>query len=104
MTTFDDRENAFENKFAHDEEMKFKAEARCNKMLGLWAAEQMGKTGQEAEDYAKTVVIADFEEAGHEDVIRKVAGDLDGQVDADTIRAKRAELLAQAQEQILNEV
>ncbi len=103
MTTFDDRENAFENKFAHDEEMKFKAEARCNKMLGLWAAEQMGKTGQEAEDYAKTVVIADFEEAGHEDVIRKVAGDLDGRVDADAIRAKRAELLAQAQEQILSE-
>ncbi|WP_197915974.1 DUF1476 domain-containing protein [Thiosulfatihalobacter marinus] len=101
MTTFDDRENAFENKFAHDEEMKFKAEARCNKMLGLWAAEQMGKTGQEAEDYAKTVVIADFEEAGHEDVIRKVAGDLDGQVDAETIRAKRAELLALAQEQLV---
>ena len=101
MTTFDDRENAFENKFAHDEEMKFKAEARCNKLLGLWAAEQMGKTGQEAEDYAKTVVIADFEEAGHEDVIRKVAGDLDGQVDAETIRAKRAELLALAQEQLV---
>jgi hypothetical protein len=101
MTTFDDRENAFENKFAHDEEMKFKAEARCNKMLGLWAAEQMGKTGQEAEDYAKTVVIADFEEAGHEDVIRKVAGDLDGRVDAETIRAKRAELLALAQEQLV---
>ncbi|MGX9350329.1 DUF1476 domain-containing protein [Shimia sp. W99] len=104
MTTFDDRENAFENKFAHDEEMKFKAEARCNKMLGLWAAEQMGKSGQEADDYAKTVVIADFEEAGHEDVIRKVVGDLEGHVTAEVIRAKRAELLAQAQEQIMNEV
>ena len=59
MTTFDDRENAFENKFAHDEEMKFKAEARCNKMLGLWAAELLGKSGDEAAEYAKTVIIAE---------------------------------------------
>ncbi|PSL19460.1 DUF1476 domain-containing protein [Shimia abyssi] len=103
MTTFDDRENAFENKFAHDEEMKFKAEARCNKLLGLWVAEQLGKTGDDADAYAKTVVIADFEEAGHEDVIRKVAGDLDGKVDGDVIRAKRAEFLAMAREQLMNE-
>jgi hypothetical protein len=103
MTTFDDRENAFENKFAHDEEMKFKAEARCNKMLGLWAAELMGKSGDEAAEYAKTVIIADFEEAGHEDVVRKVAADLEGKADADTIRAKRAELLAVAQEQLMTE-
>ena len=66
MTTFDDRENAFENKFAHDEEMKFRAEARRNKLLGLWAADLMGKSGAEADAYAKEVVKADFEEAGGE--------------------------------------
>ena len=104
MSTFDDRENAFENKFAHDEDMKFKAEARCNKLLGLWAAELLGKSGDEAEAYAKAVIIADFEEAGHEDVVRKVAGDLEGKADADTIRAKRKELLLVAKEQVMNEV
>lgn len=104
MSTFDDRENAFENKYAHDEEMKFKAEARRNKLLGLWAAEIMGKTGDEADAYAKEVVLADFEEAGHEDVVRKVAGDLGDLADADTIRGKMAELLKVAQEQIMNEV
>ncbi|MEP2530492.1 DUF1476 domain-containing protein [Shimia sp.] len=103
MTTFDDRESAFENKFAHDEEMRFKADARCNKMLGLWAAEHLGKSGDDAEAYAKTVVVADFEEAGHEDVIRKVVADLEGKITADDIRAKRAELLQQAQAQIVNE-
>ncbi|MCW9044198.1 MAG: DUF1476 domain-containing protein [Pseudopelagicola sp.] len=104
MSTFDDRENAFENKFAHDEEMKFKAEARCNKLLGLWAAELLGKSGSDAEAYAKEVIIADFEEAGHEDVVRKVAGDLEGKADADTIRAKRAELMVKAKEQVMQEV
>lgn len=102
MTTFDDRENAYEAKFAHDEELLFKAEARCNKMLGLWAADLLGKTGDDAEAYAKSVIIADFEEAGHEDVVRKVAADLDGKADADAIRAKRAELLAIAKREILN--
>ena len=92
MSTFDDRENAFENKFAHDEEMKFKAEARTNKLLGLWAAELLGKSGDDAAAYAAEVVKADFEEAGHEDVVRKVAADLGEMADADTIRAKRAEL------------
>ncbi len=104
MSTFDDRENAFENKFAHDEDMKFKAEARCNKLLGLWAAELLGKSGDEAEAYARDVIIADFEEAGHEDVVRKVAGDLADKADADTIRAKRAELLVVAKEQVMKEV
>ena len=103
MTTFDDRENAFENKFAHDEEMKFKAEARCNKLLGLWAAERLGKTGDDADAYAKTVIAADFEEAGHEDVIRKVVADLEGSVHADIIRQKRAEFLKVAQEQLVGE-
>ena len=103
MTTFDDRESAFENKFAHDEEMKFRAQARCNKLLGLWAAELLGKTGEEAETYAKQVVLADFEEAGHEDVVRKVAGDLGDLADADTIRSKMDELLLVAKAQMVKE-
>ena len=103
MTTFDDRENAFENKFAHDEEMKFKAEARRNKLLGLWAAELLGKTGDEADTYAKEVVLSDFEEAGHEDVVRKVAGDLGDLADADTIRGKMDELLRIAKAQLIKE-
>lgn len=104
MTTFDDRESAFENKFAHDEEMNFKADARCNKLLGLWAAELLGKSGDEAEEYAKTVVIADFEEAGHEDVVRKVVADLEGKITSDEIRNKRAELLVVAKDQIMQEL
>ncbi|SLN17442.1 hypothetical protein ROG8370_00483 [Roseovarius gaetbuli] len=104
MTTFDDRENAFENKFAHDEEMKFRAEARRNKLLGLWAAELLGKTGDDADVYAKEVVKADFEEAGHEDVVRKVAGDLGDIADADTIRSKMHELLKIAKDQLMKEI
>ena len=104
MTTFDDRESAFENKFAHDAEMQFRAEARRNKLLGLWAAELMGKTGDAADAYAKEVVKADFEEAGHEDVVRKLAADLDGKADAAAIRAKMAELLPIAKAEIMSEV
>ncbi len=78
MTTFDKREEGFEKKFAHDEELRFKATARRNKLLGLWAAEQLGKSGADADAYAKEVVVADFEEAGDDDVLRKVAGDLAG--------------------------
>jgi len=103
MTTFDERENAFEAKFAHDEEMQFKAQSRCNKLLGLWAAEKLGQTGDEADEYAKTVVIADFEEAGHEDVVRKVSGDLGSLSSDDEIRAKMAELLPEAKAQVLSE-
>jgi hypothetical protein len=77
MTMFDKREEGFEKKFAHDEELRFKAMARRNKLLGLWAAEQMGKTGADADAYAKSVILADFEEAGDDDVFRKVKGDLD---------------------------
>ena len=76
MTTFDNRENAFENKFAHDEEMLFRVTARRNKLVGLWAAEQMKLTPEESDSYAKSVVQADFEEAGDEDVVRKLLGDL----------------------------
>ena len=77
MTTFDDRKDKFENKFAHDAELRFKAEARRNKLLGLWAAGLMGKTGDDAEAYAKEVIKADFEEAGDEDVFRKLRKDFD---------------------------
>ena len=104
MSTFDDRENAFENKFAHDAEMQFKAEARCNKLLGLWAAELLGKSGDDAAEYAKEVVKSDFEEAGHEDVYRKLSGDLGDKADEATIRAKMAEMMVEAKGQILNEV
>lgn len=103
MTTFDDRENAFENKFAHDQEMQFKAEARRNKLMGLWVADVLGKTGDEAEAYAKTVVLADFEEAGHEDVMRKVLGDLEDRVSETDVRAKYDELLAVAKGQLMDE-
>lgn len=76
MTDFDDRKNAFETKFARDEEMQFKVTARRNRLLGLWAAEKMGLTEVEADAYAKDVIRADFEEAGDEDVVRKLLGDL----------------------------
>lgn len=104
MSTFDDREHAFEAKFAHDAEMQFKADARRNKLLGLWAAELLGKSGDDAEAYAREVVKADFEEAGHEDVVRKVAGDLGDKSDAETIRQKMAELMPIAKAQLLDEV
>lgn len=103
MTTFDDRENAFEAKFAHDEEMQFKAQARCNKLLGLWAAALLGKAGDEAEEYAKSVVKADFEEAGHEDVVRKVAADLGDKSSPEDIRAKMADLLVEAKAQLMGD-
>ncbi len=76
MTAFDDRKTAAEAKFAHDQEFQFKTIARRNKLLGLWAAEQMGISGADAEAYAKQVVIANFEEPGDTDVLRKVLGDL----------------------------
>ena len=103
MSTFDDRENAFENKFAHDAEMQFKADARRNKLLGLWAAELMGKSGEEADDYAKEVVRSDFEEAGHEDVYRKVSGDLGELASEADIRKKMSELMAVAKQQLMYE-
>lgn len=77
MTTFDDREDKFEKQFAHDAELRFKAEARRNKLLGHWAAGLLGKTGDDVEAYAKEVIKADFEEAGDEDVFRKIRADFD---------------------------
>ena len=103
MSTFDDRESAFEAKFARDEEMQFRAVARRNKLLGLWAAELMGKTGDAAAAYATEVVKADFEEAGDDDVVRKVAGDLGDLADEATIRSKMAALLSVAKGQIAGE-
>ena len=103
MTTFNDREKAFENMFAHDAEMQFRAHARTNKMLGLWAASLLGKTGPEADAYAMEVLKADFAEIGTEDVYRKLAADLDYRADEQTIRAKMGEFLAQAKAQLASE-
>jgi len=103
MTTFDDRKDAFENKYAHDAEMQFRAEARRNKLLGFWAADLLGKSGDDVAAYAAEVVASDFDEAGIEDVVRKVAGDLAGKASADQIRAKMAELLPVAKAQLLTE-
>lgn len=104
MSSMKDRENAFENKFAHDAEMQFKAEARRNKLLGLWAAELMGKDADAAADYAREVIKSDFEEAGDEDVFRKVAGDLGDKADETTIRAKMKELMIAAKAQLVDEL
>jgi hypothetical protein len=101
MTTFDKREEGFEKQFAHDEELRFKAMARRNKLLGLWAAGVLGKTGAEAEAYAKEVVLADFEESGDNDVMRKVVKDLQSKgITEPQIRAQMTELLAAAVEQV----
>jgi hypothetical protein len=99
MTTFDKREEAFEQQFAHDEELKFKATARRNKMLGLWAAEKLGLSGAEADSYALTVVMADFEEPGDHDVVRKIRKDFDakGVTQSDhQINRTMTELMAKA--------
>jgi len=103
MSGLSDREKAFENKFAHDQELKFKAEARRNKLLGLWAAGLMGK--DDAEAYAKDVVVADLAEAGDEDVFRKLRTDLDAagvQISDEELRTKMVDLLGEAIDQITN--
>jgi hypothetical protein len=99
MTTFDKREEGFEKQFAHDEELRFKATARRNKLLGLWAAEKLGLAGAEADAYAKSVVMADFEEAGDHDVFRKIRTDFDAKKVEQSdhqIRRTMDELLAKA--------
>ncbi len=103
MTTFDKREEGFEKKFALDEEQKFRAEARRNKLLGLWVAEKLGMSGEAATEYAKTVVAADLQEAGDADLVGKVMGDLKAKGVALTereLRAKMDELTAQAVAQV----
>ena len=103
MTTFDKREEGFEKKYALDEEQKFKAEARRNKLLGLWVAEKLGMSGDAANDYAKTVVAAEFGEGGDANVVRKVISDLgvkDVAIPEAEIRLKMNELMAQAVAQV----
>jgi hypothetical protein len=99
-TSFNKREEGFEKKFAHDEELRFKALARRNKLLGLWAADLLGKSGPEADAYAKEVVIADLEEHGDEDVVRKLKGDLEGKASEQQIRSQMVQLLEQAVAQV----
>ena len=104
MTTFDDREQAFEGMFVHDQEMRFRAQARRDRLLGLWAAELMGMTGEEAAEYARSIVVEDLKEAGEEDVFRKVHADLAAAGHADApLREKMAELLLTAQAQVQGE-
>jgi hypothetical protein len=107
MSTFDDRERAFETKFAHDEEMKVRMLARRNRLLGEWAARKMGLSHEETASYAKDVVRADFEEAGDEDVIRKVLGDLTGagvEVTDEEIREAITHKTVEAKRQIIEAV
>ncbi len=106
MSSFDDRQKGFENRYAHDQELQFKAQARRNKLLGLWAAEKMGISGDAAADYAKTVVKADFAEPGDEDVFRKIRQDLDAKGVAQSdhqIRRTMDELMATAKDQVMTE-
>lgn len=106
MTTFDKRKDAYENKFAHDDALRFRANARRNKLLGHWVAAKLGKSGDDAEDYARSVVRADLQEAGDDDVLRKVRADLDagGQpVDDAQLRATMSELMARAVTEIETE-
>ncbi|QEN90649.1 DUF1476 domain-containing protein [Labrys sp. KNU-23] len=103
MTTFDKREEAFESKFAHDEDLRFKATARRNKLLGLWAAEKLGLSGDEANAYAKSVVLSDFEEAGDHDVVRKVLSDFAAanlSMSEPQVRQAMTELLGRAVQEI----
>ena len=104
MTTFDDRENASENKFAHDQDMAFRVTARRNKLIGQWAAQKMGLTAEETDSYAKSVVQADFEEAGDEDVIRKLLGDLIAagvDTSEEDVRAAMSDLMVEARRQLM---
>ncbi|MEM8852160.1 MAG: DUF1476 domain-containing protein [Pseudomonadota bacterium] len=101
MTTFEERERAYESRFAHDEELRFKAMARRNRLLGEWVAEKLGKSGDDAAAYAKEVVRADFDEPGDEDVFRKVRADLDpSMVSDEELRQKMRELLVVAADQV----
>ena len=106
MTGFDDRQKAFENQYKHDQEFKFKVNARRNKLLGEWAGRQMGLAGADLEAYAKSVVMADFEKPGDDDVLQKVAADLKAKglaVGDGVVRAEMEKLLATAKEQILKQ-
>ncbi|PJN95299.1 DUF1476 domain-containing protein [Amaricoccus sp. HAR-UPW-R2A-40] len=101
--SFKDREKGFENQFAHDLELQFRANARRCRLVGHWAAGLLGKTGEDKVQYALDVVRADFREAGHEDVVSKLRADLDGLADEATIRAKMAEFLELSKQQLMTE-
>jgi hypothetical protein len=104
--SFSDREKAFEDKYQHDQELQFRVDVRRNKLLGLWAAEMMDLKGEDAEAYAKEVISADFEEVGHEDVYRKVMGDLEAkgvEMSEHRLRKKMDELLVVAKQQVMTE-
>ncbi len=103
MTSFDEREKGFERKFQHDQEFAFKVKARRDRLLGLWAAERLGMSGDQAAEYAMSVVAADFQEAGDEDVVRKVAGDLGAKTTEAEIREKMAEFRAIARQQLMKD-
>ncbi len=106
MNDFNDRAKAFEQQYAHDRELQFLAQARRNKLLGIWAAGQLGKSGDALDAYVKTVVLSDFEEPGDDDVLRKVLADLQqGGVDIsrESLRAQMDELMRQALEQLMQE-
>jgi hypothetical protein len=104
MTGFDDRKSAFENKFKHDQDVQFKVNARRNKLVGLWAAEKLGKTGPDADAYAKEVVASDFEKAGDDDVIEKLEADLKGKgVSVADIKAQLAHFMPIAKQQIMEQ-
>ena len=106
MSSFDDREKGFENKFQHDQQLQFKVNARRNKLLGLWAAGVMGKAGSDADAYAKEVVQADFEKPGDSDVIEKLMKDLAAAgkpADEPTIRKQSERLLTEAKQQVMTE-
>ena len=106
MTTFDDREKAFEDKFKHDEDLRFRVEVRRNKLLGLWVAEMLGKSGSDADAYAKEVISSDFIEPGDDDVLRKVLADLTSHgadLSEHRLRKKMDELMEVAKTQVMKE-
>ena len=106
MTSFNDREKAFEDKYKHDQDLQFRVEVRRNKLLGLWVAEMLGLSGADADAYAKEVVSADFEEPGDADVVRKVLADTQPKnldLDEPRLRKRMVELVAVAKEQIMSE-
>ena len=104
MTTFDDRERAYESKFVLDQDQEFKATSRRNRLLGQWAGEVLGKSGEALAEYAREVVRSDFEHPGEDDVARKVEADLAGRPAAAQVRSKMAELMRQAREAVAKDV
>ena len=106
MTSFNDREKAFEDKYKHDQDLQFRVVNRRNKLLGLWVASQLGKAGADAEAYAKEVVMSDFEAPGEDDVVRKVMSDFEAagvEISEHRVRKQMDELLATAKEQVMKE-